>query len=125
MRNENAEYFDLHVAVPNRLVLLIYKKPVFQPIANRQIIEFQTSVCYTDRQDKRRYGDKYVRSHECIGIVCHPRHLHIGKGIMGNIERIGDFAQIIAYGHTVFPLYLAAGSHRHDNGEQKGIHAAS
>ena len=38
---------------------------------------------------------------------------------MGNIERIGDFAQIIAYGHTVFSLYLAAGSHRHDNGEQK------
>ena len=35
MRNENAEYFDLHVAVPNRLVLLIYKKPVFQPITNR------------------------------------------------------------------------------------------
>ena len=38
---------------------------------------------------------------------------------MDNIERIGDFAQIIAYGYTVFPLYLAAGSHCHDNGEQK------
>ena len=102
------EIFYIHSYA--ELFLFPFQKTVCQPPAHRFIIEFQTSISKDNGSHESKY---HIRDtfHHCSVIVAYPSRISIYQWIMGNINRIGNVSQELAYGSRALTGHLAARSH--------------
>ena len=102
------EIFYIHSYA--ELFLFPFQKTVCQPPAHRFIIEFQTSISKDNGSHESKY---HIRDtfHHCSVIVAYPSRISIYQWIMGNINRIGNVSQELAYGSRALTGHLAARKH--------------
>ena len=73
---------------------------MFQPLTDGQVVEFQRTVGHEDGEDEKTDADGDVRGCGQVWMAGLERHLEVDERIVGDVKRIGDFAQELAYSLT-------------------------
>ena len=108
------EIFYIHSHT--ELFLLPFQKTVCQPLAHRFVVQFQTSISKDNSSHESKYHIRDTFCH-CSVIVAYPSCISVYQRIMGDINRIGNISQELAYGSRALTGHLAAGSHRNNDRE--------
>lgn len=85
------------------------EKFVFQPFADRYVIEPVCGIGDEDCKQKCSGSDKDMCAERCILVVFHPCHLHVDQRIMGDVERKGYVAEKLVDAFRGASLYTASG----------------
>ena len=92
------------------LVLPAFQPVFLQPCADGDVVEFQGRTGYEDGQDKDAggYHDMGVQRGVRVGVF--PVEQHVYQREVGDVERVGEFSEKVAYLLAPCPCYAASGS---------------
>lgn len=68
-----------------------------KPFAYRDIVYLYACIGYGYRRYEDAYGHPYVGAERSVGMLRGPVHLYLDHRIVGDVERIGDHAEELAY----------------------------
>ena len=88
-----------------------------EPLAGGLVEELQAGPGEEYREGEEADRNHNMLAHRCVGVDSLPRHLGIDHRVVGDVERIGEFAEELAELHRALALNYATCAHQHQQRE--------